>query len=477
MTIDERVKDEIPQLTRLVPVEGEPDACDVVVTTGALAWVFRISRIIMRYDGLHSLTGVEWMPANGQTPRNSVGLPLAGFSPIHLDWRSGSNMDAFERRLQRYFEPNVAPRNCAYPWASMMQFAANRLNEFLLQVGDLQPAEFLTQGIPAPEYLVNPLWPKSNRPVVWYGQGETAKGMMALGAAVCMCYGQRFASLTTKELPLGLIYVDYEDSHDEFTIRVNRLSNGLDVAPVPTLRRFDPQGRLFVDIADTLKAKVAAAGGCDGYIIDSAIPACGGDVNKPEPVGAFFAAVARLGKPAIVIAHETKDSNLGASDASPFGSQVWRTSAAMTVNFQASREPQINAAGHSTLDILLRCTKANNVRRFPPFAFQLEFTRDKDDDEVQGALGSRPVQASTWIRQIDPTTVATDLQSKLPPVRRIASFLKDNQGATVKDIAEGTGLDRKAVSSALRNKIFESEQSSAGRGQTGRWNVIEGGLH
>src|SRR4051794_23045060 len=121
MTAEKRDIDEIPQQTRLVPVKGEPDACDIVVTTGPIAWIFRVSRIVMRYDGLHTLTGVEWMPADLKASREGAGLPLAGFSPMHLDWRSGSNVDAFERRLQRYFEPNIAPRNCSYPWAAMLQ--------------------------------------------------------------------------------------------------------------------------------------------------------------------------------------------------------------------------------------------------------------------------------------------------------------------------------------------------------------------
>lgn len=458
------VDSEVPQTTRLLPIEGEPDACDVLVANGPVVWVFHFSRIVPQYGKLHALTGVEWTPVSEDASRTSQGLPLAGFSPIHVDWRSGSSIDSFERRVRSYFDKT---KTLDIPWPQIMQFAVQRLNEFIFQVGDLQPADWIEKVSPA-EYLVYPLWPRSNRPVVWYGQGETGKGMLAIGSAFCACYGINFSGLRTQSLSKGIVYVDYEDSFEEFSVRVSRFAAGMGMAPVPTLRRFDPQGRLFVDIADQLKGKVAALGGTDGYIIDSAIPACGGDVNKPEPVGAFFSSAARLAKPVNVIAHETKES----SGDYPFGSNLWRTSAAMTVHFSGSAEPYQNNRGHWIRDILLTCTKANNVKRFSPLAFQLVFT----DDEVQGAPDRRPDQASTWIQQIAPASVSLDLQSKLPPLQRLSAYLKGQDGLTLKEISDGTGLSIKQASGYLSRypHLFSAEGGGRGKGNAARWRVLEG---
>ncbi len=204
-------------------------------------------------------------------------------------------METFRRQLQSYFDPS---KTLDLPWTQIIQMAAHRVNQFMAQAGDLEEASYVDKV--TPNYLIHPLWPASKRPTIWYGQGETGKGQMAIGSAVALCYGGNLAGLRGKTLSRGLVYVDYEDDFDEFSVRVSRIVNSLNYEVPPNLRRFDPRGRLFVDIADQLKAKIAASGGADGVIIDSALPATGGDANAPEPVGAFFNALAWLNVPALV---------------------------------------------------------------------------------------------------------------------------------------------------------------------------------
>ena len=371
-------------------------------------------------------------------------------------------METFRRQLQSYFDPS---KTLDLPWTQIIQMAAHRVNQFMAQAGDLEEASYVDKV--TPNYLIHPLWPASKRPTIWYGQGETGKGQMAIGGAVALCCGGNLAGLRGKTLSRGLVYVDYEDDFDEFSVRVSRIVNSLNYEVPPNLRRFDPRGRLFVDIADQLKAKIAASGGADGVIIDSALPATGGDANAPEPVGAFFNALAWLNVPALVIAHETKMGN----DAFPFGSQLWRTEACMTVNFQASPEASVDTSGHYVRDVLLRCTKANNVRRFQPLAFQLVFT----DDEAQGAPSVRPL-ASTWIRQIDPATVSIELQGKLSPLTQLVAHLRTNPDSTVKEMVEVTGIDRGKVVRQLNGNpsVFASGGGGQGRGHEAKWTLIQG---
>ena len=587
---------------------GEPDSCDIGVTAspaGSVVFIFHVSRILLQRRRLDSHVGVDWTPVNDDVDRRSIPLPLSGFSPANLDWRSNSSMDAFRRQLQSYFDPD---KTLNFPWTQIIQLAAQRVNQFVAQVGDLEPAEYIETV--RPNYLVRPLWPASKRPTVWYGQGETGKGQMAIAAGLALCYGGNLAGLRGKLLDRGVVYVDYEDDFEEFSVRVSRLVNGQNLEVPPNLRRFDPRGRLFVDIVEQLKAKITAAGGADGVIIDSALPATGGDANAPEPVGAFFNALAWLNMPVLVIAHETKLGN----DAFPFGSQLWRTEACMTVNFQASPEAQKDKAGHWVRDLLLRCTKANNVRRFAPLAFQLVFTDDaapaggrstlplaasgsapkreeeektieakpgikvgqtdlsnaakrapsgrllaaNDSDESGGfrpdegraevsppgtlesdsgnaepskakpreaptvrsqadsndgpspgmALGppsaseaassgqaglrsdearaiptARPQPSSTtrlsstWIRQIEPSRVGLELQSKLPALAHLTAHLRENPGSTVKQLVDDTGLSRGAVIRQLAGNpsLFASQGGAKGRSQEATWTLIQGG--
>lgn len=453
MTDDERAK--------LFPVEEEPDSCDIYVQNGPVVWIFHVSRVVPKYGALDSLAGVDWEAVNPSQPE--TGLPRRRVAPMHVNWRSGSSIESFERRLRGYFDPT---KKLGLPWGELLQAVAEKLDEFIYQGGQLRSGEW-QENVPPREYIIYPIWPKSTRPVVWFGQGETLKGTIAVGAGFSACNGINFANLRTQDLRKGIVYVDYEDDFEEFSRRMSRYANGLDVAPNELFYHFDPRGRLFIDVIEQLKGMVKKLGGVDGYMIDSAIPACGGDVNKPEPVGAFFHALASLRTPSVILAHETKEGN----DDFPFGSQLWRTEPAMNVNFQTGADgARKDIHGNWVRDVLLRCKKANNVPRFQPLAFQAEFT----DDESPGPRIARP--ASTWIRQIAPTTVSLDLQGKLPPLQRIIATMKGAPAMLAKDIAEATGLPLKDVQNHLarNSRLFMSEGGGRGRGNAAHWLLIEG---
>lgn len=475
MTLMER-PNELVKDSQLFVVEGEPDACDVYVREGEVVWIVHVSRIVMSYGHLHSLTALDWLPEKDDAARESFGMPMTAMSRRHLDWYSGSSMESFERAARGYFEGRKSNRkNSTIGFDRIIQLAAARLQEFILQTGDLEePTEVEYTARMESEYLIYPVWPKSNRPVVWFGQGETGKGMMSVAAAFCLCYGEKLAGLHVKSQGRGGVYVDYEDEYSELNWRHNRIARGMDMVIAPNLRRFDPKSRLFVDIVESLKAKVEAMGGTDFYVIDSAIPACGGDVLKPEPVGAFFRAVQFLDKPVLIIAHETKETRESDSAASPFGSQLWRTAPAMNVNFQGSSEPRQEQDGRWARDILLRCTKANNVPRFQPLAFQLVFSEDPKPGQPR-ALQTGP--AATWIRQISPTTVSVDLQEKLPPLQRMVAALKGRE-LTVTEMAETTGMPRKTIDTYARRHSGLFVITGGGRGKDAtpvRLRLIEGG--
>jgi len=427
----------------------------VEVSAATVVFSFHVSRLFLSRRRLEGHVSVDWRSIGGGD-RRDVGLPMGMLPPTNVDWRSNSSLDTQRKRLQDYYD---AEKKYGFPWMQIIQWAAQRVDQFATTAGDFEVASHYEQV--EANYLIQPIWP-ANGVTVWFGQGEVCKGQMAIAAGVSLSMCQNLAGLKSKSEGKGIIYVDYEDDFDEFSVRVSRYINGLGVGIPSRLRRFDARGRIFTDIADQLRAKIKADGGADGLIIDSALPAVAGEANEPEPVGAFFNALDWIKLPALVIAHETKMAN----DEFPFGSQLWRTRARMNVNFQAGEEAQ-TADGDFMRDILLRCTKANNVRRFHPLAFRLTFT----DDESPGQAPAR-----TWVRQLAPGDVSLDLHRKLPNRDRLRAFLAGMEPLTVSDISEATGIDGKVVAETLRRypQIFESAGGGRGKGNAAVWSVSRG---
>lgn len=460
----ERQPDATGSLTRLWTLDGEPDACDVAVNAGPVTFVFHVTRLFLQRRKLECHLAVDWLPTAPGVDRRALDMPPIGTSPVNLDWRSNSSLDTLRRNLQAYYDPEGSTRAPRFAWPQILQLAAQRVNQFALSPSDFEEANHVE--ISPAEYLVKPFWP-ARGVTIWFGQGETNKGYMALGVATAMLYDANFAGLRTRQRN-HVYYVDYEEpSKEEFDVRVSRLANGLEVLAAP-IKRFNPRGRLFIDTADALRAKIAADGGRSDnacLIIDSALPAVGGEAKDPEPVGAFFNAVHYIGLPTLLIAHDTKEGN----EEAPFGSVFWRNLARMCVNFQASTEPG-RISGDFVRDVLLRCTKANNVPRFSPLAFQVVFS---DDDATMGAPSARP-NARTWIRQIDPITVSLELQAKLPVLRRLVAFLRASPGAPVKAIADATGVSADTVYKTLvRNpSVFQAEGGGRGHGNIANWTVV-----
>jgi len=444
-------------------VPGEPDACDVEVSAGSVIFIFHTSRLFLSRRKLEGHVAVDWRSPAGMDPR-TIGLPMGRLAPTNVDWRSNSSLDTQRKRLQEYYDPE---KKFGFPWMQIIQWAAERVDEFVTMAGDFEVAAHYDYV--EPHYLIRPIWP-GNGATVWFGQGETCKGVLAVASGVALATGKHLAGLRCEGQKAGIIYVDYEDDFEEFSIRVSRYINGLNL-PIPAkLRRFDARGRLFTDIADQLKAKIKADGGADAVIIDSALPAVGGEAVQPEPVGAFFNSLDWLGMPALIIAHENRQGN----DEFPFGSQLWRTRARMNVNFQAGEEGK-TTEGNFCRDVLLRCTKANNVRRFTPLAFRVEFS---DDEAMSGAHTGAPIDrplARTWLSQIDPTQVSPDLAGKLPPLRRLIAYVRENPGQPLSEVAKGAELNPLIARNLLtRNpSIFVSEGGSRGRGNASTWKVIE----
>jgi hypothetical protein len=155
---------------------------------------------------------------------------------------------------------------------------------------------------------------------ILYGPGGIGKGTLAVSWAVQLAHdGTRVAIL------------DYEDHPGEWARRVHALG-GADAARsilhVSPNRAFPPGPRGYAGLAghvDAIRAELDAAG--VGYVvIDSAVMAAPGDPGAPDAVQAFFAAMQRLGRPSLTLAHVNRASDYRY----PFGSVFWHNLARIT---------------------------------------------------------------------------------------------------------------------------------------------------
>jgi len=180
---------------------------------------------------------------------------------------------------------------------------------------------------------------------ILHGMGGVGKGLLACHwMAQLATEGQR------------ILLVDYEGHEHEWARRVHGLGGADAVAAIcyvsPSSADWTGQRGAIWTHADDLRA-LAAEWGATYLVVDSIVPACGAiDPLKPEAAGQYCAALARIGLPALSLAHVTKAD----SPAYPFGSIFWHNLARMSWSLTRDGE---------TVQLVSR--KANNYERLGRF--------------------------------------------------------------------------------------------------------------
>ena len=311
-------------------------------------------------------------------------------------------------------------------WDQMIEYLCTEVTNYV-QGGE--PVEDIMAG-----QQVEPtrfaLWPLliEHHPVILFGQEGTAKSYLALLITYLAVSGSREVEALGLRVdsPLkSLLYLDWEGSADVVRERLNMLQRGMQLPTVGFQYRRCTRP-LFSDI-DAIKASVK--GTPDLIIVDSLIPAAGGDPSSPQVANELFTALRSFGATSLLIGHAPKHT-ANTAGASVFGSGVFQFLARSVWEIRRDQEEE-----EDTILVGLVHKKMNYGRRERPLGFRFSFTADsvvvtREDIAVLPSMenargpGARILRCLTEGGKMSPAQIAEALDLEQNVVRAHLSYLR-----------------------------------------------------
>ena len=167
--------------------------------------------------------------------------------------------------------------------ASLIALRRSRRGADVLDLSEWTPPPDIVTG-----YRLTPLLAEGH-PNMIFGDGGVGKSMIALWLATMVTEGMQ----TPFECMSGnVLYLDWEMDAADAHGRLSMIADGMGLPGPPRLFYRRCAGRL-VDDVERLSETVASKD-IDLVIVDSAVPACGGNPNEPESVQTLFYGLRQL---------------------------------------------------------------------------------------------------------------------------------------------------------------------------------------
>jgi len=293
-----------------------------------------------------------------------------------------------------------------------------------------------------PEYL---LWPfvLKDEPTVFFGEGESAKSLLALLFSI-------FIQLPWRDPELGLLardlvtvthvlYLDWEACREEVGWRLKCLRAGLKLPELELMYR-----RCSLALADDLPQiqEIVNEENIGCVVVDSLGGAAGGDLNTAEVALRFFAALRQLKVSSILIAHTAKDAQ-ARRGRTIYGSAFFHNYARSVWYVKRASEQ-----GENEIHVGLFHHKANNTPRIKDLGFRFSFNGQ-----------------ATHIEKEDPRSVS-DLVQEVSGVVRVRDVLQHG-ALSVAEISDALELPENHVRTLLgrmKNKaqVIKTEEGKWG---------------
>ena len=258
-------------------------------------------------------------------------------------------------------------------------------------------------------------------PNMIFGDGGVGKSMVALWLSTMVTEGMQEPFECS---PGNVLYLDWEMEAEEAQGRLRRVAEGLDLPTPPRIFYRRCAGRLVDDVewlAETVKSK-----GIDLVVVDSAVPACGGNPNEPESVQALFYGLRQLEVTSLIVAHVSKNTADGPVT-TPYGSVFWSNLSRNV--WQAQKEQE---ADDSSIVVTLWHRKTNVGPLLKPVSLRITFSPSFSVERV--ATG-------------DYQTLA----SKLPLAEQMVARLGDGAMSS-SALAEAMGANHDSVRRTLNRR-------------------------
>lgn len=296
----------------------------------------------------------------------------------------------------------------------------------------LQPQE--QANVP---FLLNPLIFQRNQTLV-YAPGGSGKSYLALYLALLACHGAQQNGLASLQVPV--LYLDYELDAETIGTRLTRLRKGH-----PELSQYAPYYRECLkpldEEIDIISAEVDEKG-IKLVIVDSAIMACGDELNGTQAPKVLARALKQLRCSALVLTHVAKNTEHKTAYGNVFFQNLCRN----------QYEVELVDETDDVKRIQLINRKINFGRFQRPIGLALDFSQD-----------------ACVVTGFDPMVEDDQPDIALPMPARIRNLLEDGLPLTTKEIAEALGEGINYVRVVL-NRLDRRKWMRLG---DGKWTVLK----
>jgi hypothetical protein len=213
-------------------------------------------------------------------------------------------------------------------------------------------------------YLLSPFIYEDS-PTIIYGRGGVGKSLFCLYLAVLLQTGNAENRINTNGQK-NVLYLDWEADPAESKHRASMIARGMRISEDINIHYRFCTVPLALDVESIQNA--VADTKADLVIIDSAVPACGGNAIDPLGVTAFSNALRSLSTSerqvaSLIIGHTTKVED---KSGGPFGSVVWRNFARTVWEFRSPDVPNTDE-----IDVVLIHQKINLSKLLAPIGFRI----------------------------------------------------------------------------------------------------------
>ncbi len=330
-------------------------------------------------------------------------------------------------------------------WPKIVESACEAVLEKLRAGSPIHAIEGDFEAPPAESYLVQPLLHIGATSVL-YGPGGAGKGYLACGLAVALGLGVPFCGMAT--VSTRVLYLDWEDTLDEFKRRVRAIADGLGVQPAKLLYRECRQP--FSTMAEDLASYIAAEG-VGLVIVDSAEAAMGDSGERTTAAGRanrLFNELRYLDTTALVLDHVTGEGLKGKELAGrPFDSVFKSNRARATWEVKKDQ-----STGAKMWQVGLYLTKTNRTAPLAPIGITIDLT-------TPGRVTFRRQD----VRQSDVLSAATSWQFRIDGALWNAKLTHAELYAALGAETEGEqGSVRKVVSRGLEKGRYARDTDGPG---------------
>jgi AAA domain len=367
------------------------------------------------------------------------------------------NVDLLSTRSVSEFSNACAKRvNGLSPevWHALMVFVCGRVaKDYRSPTPTVKLADVKDSG--PVRYLIPQLIPTGETTVI-YGDGESAKSMLALRIGYSVATGQDLPWGKPMPTTGNVLIVDWETNDETVAQRLRRIARGM-MLPVPENIYYRQCFRSLTDELPNIREEISRKK-IDLVIVDSIGFAASGALTEDDTARSSMNALRQM-SPAtrLVVAHVSKDAAQHGGPIKPFGSAFFWNGMRSGIEVRRSEE----VASDTIIDVGLFHRKSNDGRHARPIGITVMFD--------QGESGTDIVFEPKSIEDVP------DLAAKSPMQQRIRDMLRRGAMETTDILQRMPDVTEETLRKTLQRMPDVIQlHPGGGRGNPATWGLSSG---